>query len=346
MKLRFWDKIILLVGAIAVLLVGLAVFIGGLRGDDDVSAAHRMLGIVFGAASAAFGGYLIVLPRRNAMRRRDYVVQRTDTGELRIAVKAIENLVEKCVDLHEEIQLISMMITNTREGVVVELFISLANNISIPLAVASLQKQIKQYLVASSGIEVKEVRVSVESTQDSSPAGTPEPETEQPGEKAAAKEKKAPLHQRLFGREDEPAILPEPPKEEGGMMDEETATEAETEEAAEMVEERYEQSHNAPAQETEAPAEEDVQTPSQEEQLETETEPSPEPDGPETEAELPAFPEDDVPLEEAEDEVPVLREIPEEGFTFAPAEPETGLEPLSESDDTPETAETEEESDE
>ena len=212
MKLRFWDRIILLVGAIAVLLVGLAVFIGGLRGDDDMSAAHRMLGIVFGAASVVFGCYLILLPRRNAMRRRDYVVQRTDTGELRIAVKAIENLVEKCVDLHEEIQLISMMITNTREGVVVELFISLANNISIPLAVASLQKQIKQYLVASSGIEVREVRVIVENTKDE-PLLVAEIEEEEENEP-----EKAPMHQRLFCQAEQPAIVPAPPKpEETGM---------------------------------------------------------------------------------------------------------------------------------
>lgn len=339
MKIKIWDRLILLLGALLAVASGVLLFTQGLQIKNALYAALAVL-------TAAFGGYLIVFLRRCSAKRQDFVIQRTDNGELRIAVKAIENQVQKCIDLHEEIQASSMKILNGREGVVVDLTVTLDNNISIPLAVASLQKQVKQYLVASSGIEVKEVRVSVESTQDSSPAGTPEPETEQPGEKAAAKEKKAPLHQRLFGREDEPAILPEPPKEEGGMMDEETATEAETEEAAEMVEERYEQSHNAPDQEAEAPAAEDVQTPSQEEQLETETEPSPEPDGPETEAELSAFPEDDVPLEEAEDEVPVLREIPEEGFTFVPAEPETGLEPLSESDDTPETAETEEESDE
>ena len=217
MRLRFWDKVILLAGAAAVLLVGTAVFIGCLRGDEDMSAAHRTLGIVFGAASALFGGYLIFLTRRGAMQRREYVVQRTDTGELRIAVKAIQNLVEKCVDLHEEIQLISMIITNTREGVVVELFISLANNISIPLAVASLQKQIKQYLVASSGIEVKEVRVSVESTQDD-PEMFEAQEDEAPGTEIItekeARGKKVPLHQRLFGKPDQPAIVPEPPKEE------------------------------------------------------------------------------------------------------------------------------------
>lgn len=217
MRLRFWDKVILLVGAAAVLLVGTAVFIGCLRGDEDMSAAHRTLGIVFGAASALFGGYLIFLTRRGAMQRREYVVQRTDTGELRIAVKAIQNLVEKCVDLHEEIQLISMIITNTREGVVVELFISLANNISIPLAVASLQKQIKQYLVASSGIEVRDVRVIVENTEDE-PLLVAEIEEEEENEP-----EKAPIHQRLFCQAEQPAIVPAPPMDEGDEVKKETA---------------------------------------------------------------------------------------------------------------------------
>jgi len=205
MKIRFMDRIILMIGAAAVLLVGMALLIGGLRGEGNMSASHRALTILCGATSATFGGYLIVLPH-HAMQHRDYVVQRTDTGELRIAVKAIENLVEKCVDLHEEIQLLSMTITNTREGVVVELNISLANNISIPLAVASLQKQIKQYLVASSGIEVREVRVIVENTKDE-PLLVAEIEEEEENEP-----EKAPMHQRLFCQAEQPAIVPEPPK--------------------------------------------------------------------------------------------------------------------------------------
>ena len=208
MKFRFWDRIILLVGAVATLLVGASLLIGGLRSGSDISAVHRAVLIVFGALCAAYGGYSLTLPRRYAMQRRDYVVQRTDSGELRIAVKAIENLVKKCIDLHEEVKLISMVILNAREGVVVELNISLANNISIPLAVASLQKQIKQYLVASSGIEVREVRVIVENTKDE-PLLVAEIEEEEENEP-----EKAPMHQRLFCQAEQPAIVPEPPKPE------------------------------------------------------------------------------------------------------------------------------------
>ena len=209
MKFRFWDRIVLLAGAATVLLAGASLLIGGLRQGIEMPAAHRTLVIIFGVLCAALGGYLLMLPRRYAMQRKDYVVQRTDTGELRIAVKAIENLVEKCIALHEEIQLISMSIMSAREGVVVELNISLANNISIPLAVASLQKQIKQYLVAASGIEVREVRVIVESTKDE-PLLVAEIEEEEENEP-----EKAPIHQRLFCQAEQPAIVPAPPREDG-----------------------------------------------------------------------------------------------------------------------------------
>ena len=147
------------------------------------------------------------------------MVQQTDNGELRIAVKAIENLVQKCIDMHEEIHVVSMKIRNCRDGVRVDLCISLANNIAIPLAVASLQKQIKQYLAASSGIEVKEVRVSVETAQagvgDSPYLVSSESAHAAPEKQPEPKEKpKLPLHQRIFGRGDQVVTVPEPPKAE------------------------------------------------------------------------------------------------------------------------------------
>ncbi len=227
MKFRFWDRIVLLAGAVAVLLVGLSLLTGGLSKNNDMSAVHRTIVTVLGFVCTGFGGYLLMLPRRYVMQRKDYVVQRTDTGELRIAVKAIENLVEKCIDLHEEIQLISMSIMSAREGVVVELNISLANNISIPLAVASLQKQIKQYLVAASGIEVREVRVIVESTKDE-PLLVAEIEEEEENEP-----EKAPMHQRLFCQAEQPTIVPAPPKPEEGTKEEQAVSAPETEAKAE-----------------------------------------------------------------------------------------------------------------
>ena len=221
MKIKFLDRFFLFLGAVLTILTGIALAVTGLQFTgvfaETVPLWVRVICIVLGVLLIAFGAYVIAFPHRYSSKRGEFVVQRTDSGELRIAVKAIENLVQKCLDLHEEIYPKSMQIINGREGVVVDLTISLANNISIPLAVASLQKQIKQYLVASSGIEVKEVRVSVESTQDDPEMFEAQedeaPVTEIITEKEA-REKKAPLHQRLFGKPDQPAIVPEPPKEE------------------------------------------------------------------------------------------------------------------------------------
>ena len=293
MKNKLWDRLILYCGTALAICGGIALFVQGVLLG---TALTPILGVLL----MAFGGYQIVWLRQNSAKHQDFVIQRTDSGELRIAVKAVENQVQKCIDLHEEIQVNSMKILNGREGVVVELIVTLDNNISIPLAVASLQKQIKQYLIASSGIEVKEVRVSVESTQDSPDEEAEETEAEQPAEKPAAKEQKPPLHQRLFGRPDEPAIVPEPPKEEEILADEEAATEAETEEAA-AVEAAREQPVPAVSEPEEAPA-----------------------------AETPAS--SDEPEAETEDEAPVIPETAPEQPEIEEAEAEAAPDPLPESD--------------
>ena len=255
MKIKFRDRLILFFGAAVTALSGGMLFVFGLQLQgliSEMAVWTRVVCILAGLLLIAFGVYLFLFPRRISASRKDFVVQKTDTGELRIAVKAIENLVQKCIDLHEEIQVRSMQILNSREGVVVDLFVSLANNISIPMSVASLQKQIKQYLGASTGIEGKEVRVSVESTED-------EPQIEQAAEKEEQEEEaalqraeeKLPLHQRLFGRQNQPAIMPEPPKEEGQETESDEPAETPAWDEA-QAEEEAEDAEPQPGQEEEA----------------------------------------------------------------------------------------------
>ena len=118
------------------------------------------------------------------------------------------------------------------------------------VTVNSLQKQIRQYLTACSGIEVVEVCVQVETAMEDakdSPYAIPEPDAvtlvKEPAAPAAPKvpvmpepvaapvvaqpvpepvpvkqvgnfdedEPKRPLHQRLFGHPEQPVIVPMPP---------------------------------------------------------------------------------------------------------------------------------------
>jgi hypothetical protein len=222
LKLRFLDRILFFLGAVFVAALGVAVIvisfqfseIGLTNKNAPIFSLQRILLMALGLLSLGFGAFLLSLPHKLSQSKRGFVAQKTENGELRISIKAIEHLVQRCIDMHNEIKVVSMDINNNHDGVRIELRISLANNISIPLAVASLQKQIKQYLLASSGIDVREVAVSVETASNNVGESPYLVETAIPAASGsivpdtAEKMKKRPLHQRIFGKEDQSAVMP------------------------------------------------------------------------------------------------------------------------------------------
>ena len=287
MKLRFVDRLLTALAGLLLFAAGLVFFLWAVRGIPaawlDALAGKEVSRVLFFSA-LGLGTVMALLGLHNIsllFRRRGkkgFVVQKTEHGELSISIHAMENLVQKCVDKHEELTVVSNRIENNRDGVVVDLRIGLANGVSIPLVVSSLQKQIKQYITSCSGIDVQEVKVEVEtasikaekslySVPDSllqnvpkaSPVETPPPVKAPPPpisvvqppvnsmpppvsavqppapqvmqritpdlkgpsfpaapieNNDANEEKKRPLHQRLFGHREQPAIVPMPPEME------------------------------------------------------------------------------------------------------------------------------------
>ena len=181
----------------------------------------------------------------------------------------------------------------SRDGLVIKLRIGLANGVSIPLVVSALQKQIKQYITACTGVDVREVKVQVETASaklKDSPFAVPEMLANPTAEKLAStthepvpvhepvtvvppepeKSSKRPLHQRLFGREEQSMNVPEPPKEA-----EKSAAEAAESSATEekSVEQPVEEAVNEEAAELEAAAVDDFEMPAEaEEPAEAQTE--------------------------------------------------------------------------
>ena len=267
MKVKFFSRVALGVCGLWAALLGACVALGGIgilpvQVSGLTETAPVFLGLSVGqwivvgvgAVSAALGVYTLLFPRKLRTRRKAFVTQKTESGELRISVRAIENLVQRCVDMHEEIRLVDMDSVSARHGVDVDMRISLASNVSIPLAVASLQKQIRQYLLASSGIEVSDVSVTVETTANGearrdTPYAVPEEGVAMA--EPPRKEKKA-LHQRLFGHVEQPATVPDAPVPEEAHA-EETAEAAEAETcAAEAAEPSAEREASAETEETTA----------------------------------------------------------------------------------------------
>ena len=174
MKLRFLDRILLWIGAFFAVAVGvglvmLAFQTGGIelarKGESTVRLAAWLL-VLIGVALFTFALYGMSLPAKYKRGGGDFVVQKTTSGELRISVKAMESLVQKVFADHKEAALKHMRLLNHRDGLLVDLTVSLAGNVSIPLVVDALQKQITQHIRTASGVEVKQVRVSVETADN------------------------------------------------------------------------------------------------------------------------------------------------------------------------------------
>ena len=245
MKIRIADRILVALAGLILLLLavilldqtllpmGVTAWLQQLATPVSTQPSHALYitaVIACVAVLALLGLYCLgMLFRHQKKSKRGFVMQQTECGELSISVRAIEGLVQKCVDRHEEIHVMSTALDTTRDGLVIRLRIGLAGGVNIPLAVAALQKQIKQYVTSCSGVDVKEVKVQVETSskgkdspftvadlpekveplpvvEDTSPVLTAAAIREE-----AAEEPRRPLHQRLFRRAEEPANMPQPP---------------------------------------------------------------------------------------------------------------------------------------
>ncbi|MBR6570957.1 MAG: alkaline shock response membrane anchor protein AmaP [Clostridia bacterium] len=194
-KLRFWDRILAalmgilcIAAAAAIVAYAFGLFPVQLANDllQKLTAMDWRKWLIIGASAL-----LLVLIGLHGIgmlfrRRKDkgFVVQHTDYGDMSISMKAMENMVKKCVDSYGELTVNHTKIYLVRNGVSIDMKITLAAGVNIPLTVNSLQKQIKQYITSCSGVDVHEVRVKVETDNlkllpaPQSPVVEPEPAEE------------------------------------------------------------------------------------------------------------------------------------------------------------------------
>lgn len=259
MKLRVMDRLlaglsglILIVAGAASLLCTLGV-LKSIPGGDFLAGLTgwmRWTAIGVSIVLVLLGVYgLSVLFRRR--RDKGFVLQRTEYGDMSISMKAMENMVRKCVDTHEELTVNSTRIYRVRDGVQVDVRITLPSGANIPLTVNALQRQIKQYITSCSGVDVTKVRVKVETDIAKLAAPVPMPALETPV--VPETEKQAEAAAEIVRHQEEPESYAEPVQEEAQpeevfaeaedlpeaeaepVPDEEPAAETAAEETAEEV---------------------------------------------------------------------------------------------------------------
>lgn len=121
--------------------------------------------IVLALVLVVFAGLLIsvILPSKKK-RSSSYAIQHNENGMVRISLKALDALVQRCLNQHAELKVVNSSLFSDEETLRVDVHINLQSDISMPLAISALQKQIKKYLEACSGVTVEEVRVFVDGT--------------------------------------------------------------------------------------------------------------------------------------------------------------------------------------
>ena len=110
-------------------------------------------------------GFLMLSTKR-AVKRTGFVMQKGEDGMIGVSVKSIEGLVQTCVKQHEVVERAEISVVERRDGIVILLNVQEAAGVSIPLAIGALQKQVKQYVSSCTGVDVHEVRVLVENTEN------------------------------------------------------------------------------------------------------------------------------------------------------------------------------------
>lgn len=174
MKLRIADKILVALAGLALLgacgvLVAQVFFQKDILGKLGAFLSRESIGIrilvAIGAlCMLALGAYCVAIVFRQRMGQGGYIAQKTESGELSISLDALRTMVDKCLEQHPEILARTVQLETQRDGLLVIIRGTLAGGISIPLTIDAIQKQIKQYVTACSGVEVRGIQVQIEAS--------------------------------------------------------------------------------------------------------------------------------------------------------------------------------------
>ena len=174
MRIRIADRILVALAGVLLTAACAGLVAQVFFGQDVVGLISRMLqpetttGKVIAGACAALlllvGLYCMLVLFRHRKRKDKFILQKLESGDLAISLNTLESMVVKCIDQHSEIKAENIHLENQRDGLLIRIRGTVASGISIPLTVDTLQKQIKQYVTACSGVEVKGIRIQIESS--------------------------------------------------------------------------------------------------------------------------------------------------------------------------------------
>jgi len=91
------------------------------------------------------------------------VIQKTSFGEIKISIGSIKHLTLKVIKGIEEITETKPEINILKSGGInIDLHLSVKQNVNIPELSEKIQRKLKEYLLETSGIETKEIKIHID----------------------------------------------------------------------------------------------------------------------------------------------------------------------------------------
>lgn len=178
MKMRWFDRVLLVLGGLVLLALGVFVvlFASNVIRFADISMdilfkdawQWMPLFILAGAVLTLMGIRIAFRPlwRRKDAQSRYYAVQSVDAGSVHISMQAIDHLIHKCIQYWPEILSTQIAIRGQQEAVTIRLRLTLRSDVRIPELIADVRTEVKDYVEECSGVKVERVEVVIEATKD------------------------------------------------------------------------------------------------------------------------------------------------------------------------------------
>lgn len=122
--------------------------------------------IAFVAIDAIFSLLTIVFLLKSGSKRSDrgfIVVDSSETGKVRIAVSAIEQMVKQAVSQDDGIADMKIVITGEEDALAIKVNMVMVNGSHVPTLTMNMQRSIRQFVEINCGVAVHSVAINIQS---------------------------------------------------------------------------------------------------------------------------------------------------------------------------------------
>jgi len=168
--MRPFDRVLLFIYSFCLTII---LVIIALWGAGWISAPYFLLGennlLLDSRGVFIFLGLFILIGIRlfwvsiKPERKKQIIVQEGALGKVRVAIPAIENLVEKTVAQNSGVREIKAQVTTVPQGIGIKMRATVTPDIQIPEISKVIQEKVKEKVLEITGITVQEVSILISS---------------------------------------------------------------------------------------------------------------------------------------------------------------------------------------